>query len=209
MTNKEAIETIKCAIAQVEWDYPMDYVAAFNKAMEALEKEEAGWISVNDRLPGSMMQTMRPENPAKTYLKRYRALVIQRDSLQRSIDAAYDRAYSCTHRLKPIRVQGGGSAYDRMAEDVARISDETEKLKAAKERAEAALAEIMSAIQAVPDEMQRTVLLLRYVEGLDWISLADKIGYEERQAFIIHGRALWTVRKWLETAQENAVVKVL
>lgn len=151
----------------------------------------------------------KQENPAKTFLKRYRALAIQRDSLQRSIDAAYDRAYSCTARLKPIHVQGGGNIYDRMAEDVARISDETEQFKAAKERAETALAEILEAIQAVPDEMQKTVLLLRYVEGLDWISISEKISYEERQTFVIHGRALWAVRKWLESAQENAVVKKL
>lgn len=150
-----------------------------------------------------MMQTIerRPENQAKTYLKRYRALVIQRDSLQRSIDAAYDRAYSCTVRLKPIHVTGGGGAYDRMAEDVARISDETEQLKAAKERAEQALADILAAIQAVPDEMQRTVLTLRYVEGLDWISISERIHYEERQTFILHGRALWSVRRWLESMQ--------
>lgn len=140
----------------------------------------------------------KAENPAKTYLKRYRALLIQRDSLQRSIDAAYARATSCTARLKPVRVQGGGAAYDRMAEDVARISDETEQLKAAKERAENALSQIMAAIQAVPDEMQKTVLLLRYVEGLDWISLADKIGYEISNTYILHGRALWCVRKWME-----------
>lgn len=140
----------------------------------------------------------KAENPAKTYLKRYRALLIQRDSLQRSIDAAYARATSCTARLKPIRVQGGGGVYDRMAEDVARISDETEQLKAAKERAENALSQIMEAIQAVPDEMQKTVLLLRYVEGLDWISLADKIGYEISNTYILHGRALWSVRKWME-----------
>ena len=150
-----------------------------------------------------MMQTIerRPENPAKTYLKRYRALVIQRDSLQRSIDAAYDRAYSRTVRLKPVHVAGGGGVYDRMAEDVARISDETEQLKAAKERAEQALAEILAAIQAVPDEMQRTVLLLRYVEGMDWISISERIHYEERQTFILHGRALWAVRRWLESMQ--------
>lgn len=145
-----------------------------------------------------MMQTMRPENPAKTYLKRYRALVYQRDSLQRSIDAAYDRAYSRTVRLKPVHVTGGGGVYDRMAEDVARISDETEQLRAAKERAENALSQILAAIQAVPDEMQRTVLMLRYVEGLDWITLSERIGYEISNTYILHGRALWSVRKWME-----------
>lgn len=38
MTNQEAIDIIKNAIAQVEWDYPMDYAAAFDMAIETLEK---------------------------------------------------------------------------------------------------------------------------------------------------------------------------
>ena len=145
-----------------------------------------------------MNNERRPENPAKAYLKRYRALLIQRDSLQRSIDAAYERATSCTVRLKPISVSGGGGAYDRMAEDVARISDETAQLKAAKERTERTLSEIMAAIQSVPDEMQRAVLMLRYVEGLDWITLSERIGYEISNTYILHGRALWSVRRWME-----------
>ena len=145
----------------------------------------------------------RPENPAKTYLRRYRALVVQRDSLQRSIDAAYDRAYSCTQRIKPVHVQGGGGVNDRMAEDVARITDATEQLRDAKAKVDAALGEILTAINAVPDEMQKTVLMLRYVEGLDWISLADKIGYEISNTYILHGRALWSVRKWMEGKHER------
>ena len=144
------------------------------------------------------MENRRPENPAKTYLKRYRALLIQRDSLQRSINAAYERATSCTVRLKPINVSGGAGAYDRMAEDVARISDETAQLEEAKAKTELALSEIMEAIRAVPDEMQRAVLLLRYVEGLDWITLSQRIGYEISNTYILHGRALWTVRRWME-----------
>lgn len=40
MTNQEAIGIIKTAIAQVEWDYPMDYAAAFDMAVKALEKQD-------------------------------------------------------------------------------------------------------------------------------------------------------------------------
>lgn len=141
----------------------------------------------------------RPENPAKTYLKRYRALLARQDSIQRAIDAAYDRAYSCTVRLKPITVTGGSGAYDRMAEDVAKIADETEHLREAKKQVSAALAEILAAIEAVPDELQKTVLTLRYVEGLDWISLSEKIGYEISNTYILHGRALWNVNQWLKS----------
>ncbi len=39
MTLQEAIETIKIAQAEVEWEYTMDYAAAFDMAIEALEKQ--------------------------------------------------------------------------------------------------------------------------------------------------------------------------
>lgn len=39
MTREEAIETIKIAVAEVEWNYPMEYTVAFEIAIEALEKQ--------------------------------------------------------------------------------------------------------------------------------------------------------------------------
>ena len=149
------------------------------------------------------MQHLIPhkENPAKTYLKRYRALVAQQESLQRSIDAAYSRATSCTSRLKPVTVTGGNGAFDRMAEDVARITDETEILRESINKVRAALLEILDAIEAVPDATQKAVLIMRYVEGLDWASIAQGLHYEERQTFILHGRALWQVNRYLEGKQ--------
>ena len=53
MKPEEAIKTIKVALAEVEWDYPMDYTVAFEEAIEALEKQipkkpvdnpEDGWF---------------------------------------------------------------------------------------------------------------------------------------------------------------------
>ena len=40
MKPEEARETIKIAIAEVEWNYPMDYTVAFEEAIEALEKAD-------------------------------------------------------------------------------------------------------------------------------------------------------------------------
>lgn len=37
MTNKEAIDIIKRATAEVEWEYPMEIAAALDKAVEALQ----------------------------------------------------------------------------------------------------------------------------------------------------------------------------
>lgn len=38
MTDKEVAEIIKVARAEVEWEYPMEYAAAFDRAIEALDK---------------------------------------------------------------------------------------------------------------------------------------------------------------------------
>ena len=39
MTPKEAIETLKIAKAEVEWNYPLDYGIALDLAIDALEKQ--------------------------------------------------------------------------------------------------------------------------------------------------------------------------
>ena len=39
MTAEEAIKTIQVAIAEVEWEYPLDYSVAFETAIESLEKQ--------------------------------------------------------------------------------------------------------------------------------------------------------------------------
>lgn len=39
MTAEEAIKTIQVAIAEVKWEYPLDYSIAFEMAIEALEKQ--------------------------------------------------------------------------------------------------------------------------------------------------------------------------
>ena len=49
MKKEEAIETIKTAISEVEWVYPLDYVAAFDMAIDALEKQPK-WITVSEEM---------------------------------------------------------------------------------------------------------------------------------------------------------------
>lgn len=39
MKPQEAIEIMKIAISEVEWDYPMDYTVAFEEAIKALEQQ--------------------------------------------------------------------------------------------------------------------------------------------------------------------------
>lgn len=39
MTNEKAIETLKVAKSEIEWEYPMDYQIALDKAIKVLGKK--------------------------------------------------------------------------------------------------------------------------------------------------------------------------
>ena len=79
MTNQEAIDIIKTAIAQVEWDYPMDYAAAFDVAIKALDQEKYGNIAL-----------FTPDTPHCEIEKTLKDVAVQQliesDVLQFSID---------------------------------------------------------------------------------------------------------------------------
>lgn len=144
-----------------------------------------------------MEARIKYDNPAKRFLRGYKALVLRRESLLREIEHMRESITGTTVALKQDVVTGGGPS-DRMGATVAKIVDAEEALRPVLAEITASITAIMAAIDSVPDEMQKTVLTLRYIEGLDWISIQERIGYEERQTFVIHGRALVEVNKWLE-----------
>ena len=136
-------------------------------------------------------------NPAKTFLRGYRALILRRQALFREIERLRESLTGTTVQLKPDVVSTSGAG-DRMGDTVARIVDAEEALRPALAEIARQIADIMSAIESVPDEMQKTVLTLRYIEGLDWFTISDRIGYEISNTYIIHGRALYEVNRWLK-----------
>ena len=145
------------------------------------------------------------ENPAKAFLRRYRALLLRCDALSEAIQEAHEWATNRTVRPNPNKVQSSGGAYDRMAEDACKAADAEMLLEQEMEKVRTAMSEILAAIDAVPDEMQKTILTMRYINGYDWVKIQEKINYEERMPFVLHGRGLVAVNRWLKSAQENAV----
>lgn len=141
---------------------------------------------------------MYEKNQAKEFLSRYINLFRQRESLLRSIDIIRANATSTGIRLSDVRVRSSSQVHDQMAEDAAKIVDMTAKLDALVQEIDQALSEILQAIRAVEDPTQQTVLMLRYVEGLDWLEIQNRIGYEKTQTMVHHGRALLAVKAWLE-----------
>lgn len=143
------------------------------------------------------MTLIRYDNPAKRFLRGYKALILRRESLLREIEHLRESITGTTVALKQDVVTGGGAS-DRMGATVAKIVDAEEAMRPVLAEITASITAIMAAIDSVPDEMQKTVLTLRYIECKSWEDIQSLIGYERTQTLVVHGRALVEVNKWLE-----------
>ena len=140
----------------------------------------------------------RQENPAKVFLRRYKALCGRVDALQRAINDALDRATNTGITLKEIKVLSSPAEHDPMARDVCSAVDACEILYQYKAEAETALREILAAIDSLKDERQKEVLTRRYINGDEFNKICVDMHYEKTLIFVIHGRALIEIRKWME-----------
>lgn len=139
---------------------------------------------------------MTERNPAKAYLMRYRGLKAKCTALERAIRAAFEDATNTTVALKEICVQTSGGG-EMMANAVVSAIDATAMLEERRQECQAALQEIMQAIDSVPDAVQQTVLIEHYINGRTLAEIQTDICYEKRNTIIIHGRALWQVWQWM------------
>lgn len=137
------------------------------------------------------------QNPAKAYLMRYTALKQKCAALERAIRSAMDNATNTTVALKEVCVQTSGGG-EMMANAVISAIDATKVLEEQRQEAQKTMAEIMDAIKAVPDDIQQTVLIERYINGRTLRDIQTDIHYEKRNTIIIHGRALWAVWQWMK-----------
>lgn len=140
---------------------------------------------------------MTERNPAKAYLMRYRGLKAKCTALERAIRAAFEDATNTTVALKEICVQTSGGG-EMMANAVVNAIDATALLEQRRQECQQTMREIMDAIQAVPDDVQQTVLIEHYINGRTLADIQTDICYEKRNTIIIHGRALWCVWQWMK-----------
>lgn len=143
------------------------------------------------------MLIQHERNPAKAYLSRYRGLKSKCTALERAIREAFEDATNTTVALKEICVQTSGGG-EMMANSVVRIVDATAMLEEQRKEAGKVMQEIMDAINSVPDEVQQTVLIEKYVNGRTLQDIQTDIHYEYRNTRIIHGKALWNVWQYMK-----------
>ena len=144
-----------------------------------------------------MNTTQTSKNPAKLWLMRYRHLNLEAAAIERAIRKAMETATNTTVALKEICMQTSGGG-DLMANAVANVVDATKVLDDRRTEALRVMSEIMEAIKSVPDDVQRVILIEKYINGRTLQEIQKDVHYEKRNMIILHGRALWGVWQWMK-----------
>lgn len=142
------------------------------------------------------MMTEHARNPAKAFLSRYLGLKCKCAAIERAIRQAFENATNTTVTLKEICVQTSGGG-EMMANAVVSAMDATAYLEEQRRECQDVMREIMEAIKSVPDDVQQTVLIEKYINGRTLQDIQTDIHYEKRNTIIIHGRALWEVWQYM------------
>lgn len=124
----------------------------------------------------------------RTYLGQYRQLDAKITRLLEEQRAWREKAMRMTPVLTPAPGgKGGGGPIERPIEKVIAMEGD---INAAIDALIDLRREIQGAIDKVPDENLQLLLTYRYIDGLTWERIAEKMDYSRQWVFRLHGKAL-------------------
>lgn len=134
------------------------------------------------------MQTVQMENEQKKeYLREYRghvrrarrieAEIMELQSMQASMSVNND---GMPHGSGQADLSGYAAELDKLERDL--IKERYERIMTYQD--------IADRIKQLKSENEKDVLFYRYIKGLSWWEIAEKMNYSERWVLKIHGKAL-------------------
>ena len=128
-------------------------------------------------------------NRKKEYLNGYRKAVRRIRRVDEDLEELQELAKSVKATDYSGMPHGGGTSKD-LSDELARIDSLKRKLEREKEQGVESYISIEKCIGEVEDEEENDVLFYRYVKGLRWWEIAEKMECTERWVHKLHGRAL-------------------
>ena len=125
-------------------------------------------------------------NRKKEYLNGYRKAVRRIRRVDEELQELAKSVKATDYSGMP---HGGGTSKD-LSDELARIDSLKRKLEREKEQGVESYISIEKCIGEVEDEEENDVLFYRYVKGLRWWEIAEKMECTERWVHKLHGRAL-------------------
>lgn len=137
------------------------------------------------------MQEMTENEKKKEFLKRYRKAVRREQDILDEIQRL--RA----DKMFPSVCNDGmprGSSQTDLSDYVAEIDAAIEDLKEERLEKIKIYREIEMRIRCMKDEDEQEVLRMRYIKGMKWEDIAEKMNYSYSGTLKLHGRALANIK---------------
>lgn len=122
------------------------------------------------------------------YLSRYRQVDARITKLLEEQRVWREKAMRITPVLSPVPGGGGSGSpierpMDKVLEIDAEINREIDELQTVRQ-------EIRAALNQLEDENLELLMEYRYIDGLTWERIAEKMDYSRQWIFSLHGKAL-------------------
>ena len=126
------------------------------------------------------------------WLKSYRGLIAEMQRLQREIERWRSIAEKVTPTLSAVRFTApNGSRIENMVEKIDTLRD---SLAAKMDELIRLRIQIEQAVEAVPDDRLRLLLRYRYIDGMTFEKIAEKMNLSYQWVSKLHGDALEQVQ---------------
>ena len=123
----------------------------------------------------------------KEYLRSYEKAIRKIKRCEARIDAIR------MNKMHPSLILDGlphGSMQSDLSSYVAKLDEEEQKYLKVKNQGAEQCAEIMGRIEQMDNENEKDVLVYRYIELMQWESIASEMGFSWQHTHKIHARAL-------------------
>ena len=139
---------------------------------------------------------------AKEYLGQYRSLKTDIDCKTEQLKELRELAESVSHSSSTC---GSCGASDKVGKTVAKIIDQENEIRCKIYEFLELKKEIESTISKVEDPLLRQLLILKYINGREWVHIADSMNYGIRQVFRLHGKALLKIKDVIECQSQSVL----
>lgn len=132
-------------------------------------------------------EAVRENTRKKAYLHSYRPHVRRISRIESEIEEL--RAMKMGSAVNNDGMPHGHNQSD-LSGYAANIDELERRLAAEKNQRIAAYDDITERIEHLENENEKDVLFYRYIKGMEWWEIAEKMKFSERQIFRIHGKGL-------------------
>lgn len=134
-----------------------------------------------------------PENEQKIwYLSRYRRLNERIDRLLEEQRRWRERALKITPTLS--QAPGGSESGSPVERPMDKVLEIEEKIKWEIDELKTVRQEIRAALNQLEDENLKLLMEYRYIDGLTWEQIAEKMDYSRQWVTSLHGTALQKIK---------------